>query len=61
MSLKDLTVSGDEAELMRDVRRLRRALVRIREILYPIDNDRNVMTVGRAREIAAAALDAERS
>jgi hypothetical protein len=56
MALKDLVVSGREAEVMRENRRLRKALVRIREILAPIDNDRHIETVGRAREIAKRVL-----
>ena len=59
MSLKDLTVSGMEAEIMRENQRLRSALVRIQTVLLPIDDARHSLTVGRAREIALAALNAD--
>jgi hypothetical protein len=38
-----------------EIERLRTALTRIREVLRPADNAKNVETVGRAMEIASAA------
>lgn len=57
MSLKELTVSGMRAEIMRENQRLRNALNRIQSVLSPIDDAKHSLTVGRAREIALAALN----
>ena len=52
-------VLKEEAEVARENLRLLKALTRIREVLAPIDNDRHIETVGRAREIAKWCLNAE--
>lgn len=57
MALKDLVVSGMEAEIMRENKQLRSALNRIQAILAPLDDARHSLTVGRAREIALAAMN----
>jgi len=57
MALKDLVVSGIEADILHENRNLRTALNRIQEVLRPIDNAKYSLTVGRAREIALAALN----
>lgn len=57
MALKDLIVSGDLAQIMRENTLLRSALNRIQSVLAPIDNAQHALTVGRAREIALAALN----
>ena len=59
MALKDLAVSGMYADILHENQRLRAALNRIQDVLRSLDNAKHSLTVGRAREIALAALNAE--